>query len=423
MRAASLVLLSWMLWLSLDRSRAPEVRSTDSAGLPRALVAWSTEAVAPVAIHVRLDSTPAPRHRDWLAALGAAGSTVSWSGALPSLGIAVQPVAAPRGGLIVRASAADGATLALSDALGALDTARARDGGARFSLASASGAIVVHSGGSRALAQLPDSARLHRVLVIADAGWESKFVVAALEEDGWKVDAELRVAPGVNVTQGSAGAIDTSRYSAVIALDAAVAPRATELARYVAEGGGLILAGDAASVAALAPLRAGGTGRVEPAPHIGAEAGAVTLRSLAVFPVTGLKSDAVALERRDGVVTMAARRYVAGRVLQIGYADTWRWRMSGGETSVADHRAWWTRAVSSVAYTARDAQHDGLISDDDAANSAPLATLVEALGAPSARPSAAVGPASGTDLRRWLFALLMFCLLAEWASRRLRGSR
>lgn len=428
LRVASLVLLFWMLWLSLDRSRAARLISYGTSDLTRTLQAWSALGVAPGALHVQLDSTPTARDRDWLAALGAAGSEVSWSGTLPALGIEVESVPTPRGGLTVRTAAADGTRLVLSDELGELDTASARGGGARFSIRSANGTIVVRARGSHARARVPDPVRLHRVLVLGAAGWESKFVVTALEEDGWEIDAEMRVAPGASVTQGSVGEVDTSRYSAVIALDAAVAPRASELTRYVAAGGGLILAGSAASVDGLARVRAGGAGPAESAPPTAA-GGAFTVQSLSLFPVTGLKGDAVALERRGGAVAVAARRHGTGRVLQVGYADTWRWRLRGGESSVAEHRAWWSRAVAGVAYAAGTSARAARAGQPaatpdsvaDGMDIAPVAALIDALGAPSARPDGTVAPAPGR-IRPWLFALLSICLLAEWTSRRQRGS-
>ena len=84
-----------------------------------------------------------------------------------------------------------------------------------------------------------DSLALKPVLVLGAAGWESKFTIAALEERGWRVASRVRVAPNVDVTQGPLGAIDTARYSAVIALDSTAASSATAIARYAREGGGV----------------------------------------------------------------------------------------------------------------------------------------------------------------------------------------
>jgi len=144
----------------------------------------------------------------------------------------------------------------------------------------------------------------------------------------------------------------------------------------------------------------------------------VTLQSLSLMPVTGLKSDAVPLDRRGNSVTAAARRYGAGRVAQLGYLDTWRWRMSGGETSVADNRKFWTNAVAGVAYAPA-----GLSAAETDVDNAPVARLIGALGPPSGAVRSSLTETTGAVSLWWLFAILCFALLAEWISRRTRGVR
>lgn len=269
-----------------------------------------------------------------------------------------------------------------------------------------------------ASASEPDSITIKRLLVIGRADWESKFVVAALEEDGWKVDAQIRIAPGVNVTQGANAEIDTARYSAVIALDESAAPYSGAIAGFVSTGGGLVLSGTAASLDAFAGVRAGAPGRVTSGAVLASEPGAIALRSLSLIPVAGLKVDAIVLERRDGAAAVAVRRHVAGRVLQQGYVDTWRWRLSGDDQSLAAHRTWWTRSIASIAYAPRFSERSLAVGD-----AAPGAALVAALGPSSANTSLSPGTTTGTIPFWWLFALLCATLLGEWASRRLRGSR
>ncbi|MEO8192619.1 MAG: hypothetical protein ABI681_02130 [Gemmatimonadales bacterium] len=417
LRTVSLLILAWMLWLSLDRSHAETIVSARSANLARALHDWTSGGTAPDRISAQLDSTPSPLERDWLVALWGAGSPVSWSGDLPAGGVSVQPVRSPRGGLTVLIAAPSGADVRVSDDVGPLDTAKAARGGARFDVPAASGVIQARVGGSTARASVEDSVELRRVLVLGSAGWESKFVIAALEEDGWKVDAELPVAPGVSVRQGSAGPLDTARYSAIVVLDGSATSRAGDIARYVSSGGGLILAASAGGLDAFSPLRAGSTGRVVGGAVLASEPGATSLRSLPLIPIASLRVDAIALDRRDGSIAAAARRHGAGRVLQLGYVDTWRWRMSGGDASFAEHRAWWTRSVASVAYAPRVRTVSKQLDD------APVARLIGALGSPSSRPPASLATAAGLVSLWWLFSLLAFCLLAEWTSRRLRGAR
>lgn len=418
LRALSLVILAWMFWLSLDRSRPESVVKSGAANLAAAVRNWSRAGTAPDRINARLESTPDVRELDWLRALEGSGSDVNWSGELPSAAINAQAVASPRGGWSVNTAAPAKSAIQIADDVGPLDSTVAANGGARFSIPSASGAITAMVGGTRARVQLDDSIQIKRILVLGSAGWETKFVVAALEEDGWKVDSDMRVAPGVNVTQGSLSPIDTARYSAVIALDGVAASRASELARYAASGGGVILAGASGSLDAFSSLRAGGTGRVQSPSAIESEPGSTTLASLSIIPIAGLRGDAVVLERRNGVIAAAARRFGAGRVVQEGYVDTWRWRMGGSDESPAQHRAWWTKMVAGVAYAPHYTRQVVASSDP-----APVASLIEALGPSSTTRGQSLASAAGSISLWLLFAILSISLLAEWASRRLRGSR
>jgi hypothetical protein len=418
LRVVSVAVLAWMFWLSLDRARPETFASARSANLNSALRDWSTAGIAPDRIVAQLDSTPSDIDRDWLRALRSSGSSVTWRGELVPVALSAQAIASPRGGWAVTAAAPTTSKIMVSDEVGPLDTAVAASGGARYAIPSASGTVTARVGGSTASASLDDSVRIKRVLVLGSAGWETKFVVAALEEDGWKVDSDMRIAPGVDVSQGSLSPIDTSRYSAVVALDATAAPRATEISRYVSSGGGLVLAGASGSLDAFSALRAGATSRAVTPSVLESEPGSVDLNALGFIPIAGLRGDAIALERRNGNITAAARRHGAGRVLQEGYLETWRWRMSGGDTSPAEHRAWWTRSVAGVAYAPHSRIATGTKPDN-----APVARLVAAIGpASSARP-ASLSSASGSISLWLLFAILSFSLLGEWASRRLRGSR
>lgn len=416
LRVVSIAILAWMLWLSLDRTPNKQVVSARSGNLSIAVWEWSAAGIPPDRASVQLDSTPGPIDRDWLRALASAGTRVSWKGNLPAAAVAAHAVASPQGGIRVLTAAPTANRVSVEDDLGLIEGANAHAGGAIFDIPSASGSLVAKAGATRATADAPDSVRVGRVLVIGRAGWESKFVTAALEEAGWKVDANMRVAPAVDVTQGSISPIDTSRYSAVVALDGTAASRASDIARYVSSGGGLILAGTAGSVEAFASLRPGSTGAVQTPSALEGEPGAASLRSLALVPIASLRSDAIRLESRDGVTAIAARRHNSGRVLQAGYVETWRWRMGGGDSSPAEHREWWTRAVSSVAYA--PVVREAVVTNDNA----PVARLVAAIGPSSQTTSSLATHARSISL--WLLAAaLAISLLGEWASRRLRGAR
>jgi hypothetical protein len=411
-RGLAFVLLAWLLVRSLLAPVGP-AGSSGVASLGPALRRWSTQ-VTPSAVHVRVDGALSPAQRDWLAALQTTGTRVTWSGAgaLPVAAVA-EPVADPAGATRVRAAAPAGTVVALSDDYGPLDSVRAGAAGAGFVARSAPAAVSVRAGAMTARAATGDSLVLGRLLVLGRAGWESKFVVAALEERGWSVDARLALSPQGDVVQGRVTPIDTARYSAVIALDSSALGSAGALARYVRSGGGLIIAAPVSAAPPLAPLDAGAVRAELPATESFDTTGDPR-RALALTPIA-LREGAMALERRGGGVAVAVRRVERGRVLVVGYADTWRWRMAGGEGAAERHRDWWAGLVASVAHVGRISR-----SQSAAVDEAPLASLVERLG-PAATPAQFAAPARISSA--WLFAALAALLLGEWASRRLRGAR
>lgn len=418
LRGVVIGVLALMLWQSLRQETVSGSEVVRARGIGGELADWSALAKPPGEIHMQLDSVPSPVERAWLGALAGAGSNVTWSGDLPPVMIAAQPVASPTGGTRLFAAAPSGSSVVLSDDVGAIDTVRAQTAGATLALASTVGQLTARVNGSVASAVQRDSLSLHRVLVIGNAGWESKFVVAALEEDGWKVDAFIRVAPGVDVTQGSGAVIDTSRYSAVVALDGGAAPYANRIAEFARRGGGVVLGPQAASLDAMAPLRAGAVGRAASDSRSIQASGSVSLATLPLAPITSLRSDAIPLDRRAGAVAIAVRRIGAGRALQLGYEDTWRWRMSGGDGAVDAHRTWWADLVTSVAHAPRVPRAAIAGPTDEA----PMTGLVAAIG-PGARAGAASilsGPSTGWTA--WLLALVPLGLIGEVASRRLRGA-
>jgi hypothetical protein len=197
-----------------------------------------------------------------------------------------------------------------------------------------------------------------------------------------------------------------------------VSPYANRIVEFARRGGGVVLAPQAASLNAMAPLRAGAVGRAASDARAIQAGGSVSLATLALGSITSLRSDAVPLDRRGGAVATAARRIGAGRALQLGYEDTWRWRMGGSEGAVRDHRAWWTDLVSSVAYAPRVPRTTTAASADEA----PMIGLVGAIGQGTAIGVASNLSGTSTDRTAWLFALLAFGLLGEVASRRLRGA-
>lgn len=411
-----IAVLAILLWQTVQR-RAPAEDTVHTARGTASLADWTTKAKRRGVLHLSLDNTPSPLERDWMRALAAAGSRVTWSGNLPAVMIAAAPVASPAGGTRVRVAAPNESNVVVSDDVGVVDTIRAQNAGASVVLTSESEATSAGVNGSLASTVRHDSVRLGKILVVGNAGWESKFVTAALEEEGWKVDAFIRVAPDVDVTQGSVASIDTSRYSAVVALDVGAAGYAARILEFVRNGGGLVLGPAAAGTDAMSALRAGAATRAPAASATIQASGSVTLATLPLGQIVSLRSDAVPLEKRAANVAIAARRIAAGRVVQFGYEDTWRWRMGGGVNALRDHRLWWSGLVSSVAYAPRITR--GRV--ESQSTEAPLAALVAAAG-----PAFAAAGTSGAtnDAQRWamwLFLLLAVALIAMVASRRLRG--
>jgi len=414
-----IVSLGFMLWQSLREPLGGGPAQIRSHVTGTALASWSRSPVAPGSIHVEIDSVPSRLERDWLEALRASGSDVSWSGNVPAVMIDAQPVASPAGGIRMRIAAPAESRVEIADEAGVIDTIEAAGAGASLTVASTVGRLTGRVAKSAASTFATDSVTVRRVLVIGSAGWESKFVFAALEESGWKVDAFIRVAPGVGVTQGAIVAIDTARYSAVVALDNSVAPYAERLVEFAQSGGGVVLSPAAATIGAIAPLRSGGVGEGSAPAQVANISGSISRGTLVMAPIIQPRSDAIPLERRSESIAVAARRFGAGRVVQSGYEDTWRWRMAGAETSVRDHRQWWTELVSNVAYAPRVALAPLTGDVDDA----PVAELVSALGLPSGQGDVAGGGLSRSHWLAWMFALMAIALIAEVASRRLRGAR
>src|SRR5690606_16571189 len=144
--------------------------------------------------------------------------------------------------------------------------------------------------------------------------------------------------------------LDTSVTGAVVVLDSTAARDSREIARFVRSGGGLVLAGEAARSESFSSLAAGRAGARVRAASI-AFSDSAPRRALGFFPVAAVDG-AVPIETREGAIAVAARRAGAGRVVQVGYDATWRWRLQGGSDSPEAHRAWWSQVVGSAAYRA-----------------------------------------------------------------------
>lgn len=230
------------------------------------------------------------------------------------------------------------------------------------------------------------------------------------------VEVRFVVAPEVTIRQGALGSIDTSRYAAVVALDETAVPSAAAITRFAKEGGGVVLGAPAASRGAFGPLLPARTGRSLEG-RLGGLLTADPRSGLSAVGLIPLGPEAVVIERRASTPIIVAAREALGRVLVLGYADTWRWRMTGGDDAVARHREWWSSLVTSVAHAPRVP-----IAMTSQIDEAPYSALVVGLGS----PALADAPRPGAARDWWmpaLFALFLLSLLAEWTSRRTRGAR
>jgi hypothetical protein len=426
-RVGALAALAALLVLPWTPSTTDRLDASSSAQLAQVLTDATLRPIGSVS--VQLSQAPEASSRAWLRALRGAGTAVQWrvTDPLPATVLSTEPVSGPDGQRRVALSGIPAGGVSIRDALGIVDSASTDSVAARDVVARISGAVAVEVRGATLRTPEVSSVPVRAVLVLGGAGWEGRFTTAALEEAGWTVESEFIVTPrgpagrtpdagrGAAVrTRGASGAIDTARYAAVVALDAAAAPRSQAIARFVQQGGGLILghAAAAGDLRALAPAR-------PDAPFTETLGGLLTTtprRGLGGRALAGLRPDALILERRGAAVTMAARRHELGRVVMLGYDDLWRWRMQGGEMSPEEHRAWWSQLVSSVAY----APFSMATNANSLSDPAPTASLHASLGPPGIFLQGA-----GTRRFPWpviLFTTCILLLMTEWTSRRLRGA-
>lgn len=388
-----------------------------------ALVVWEAVRGESAVARARwnVTGTPTPAVRDSLAALQRAGRAVTWSGEVAPLIAMAEPVREP--GDRWRIAALNDTPLLVRDSLGPLDSL---DAVGALTTDAVRGAVRVVAGDTEARVAPADSVVLGRVAVYGRAGWEPRFAIAALEEAGWLVDARLTLGRDRDVLQGEI-VPRRARHSVVIVFDTASLVREGALfARFVREGGGLVLAGEAtaADVPALRGLVGAQVTRLEP-PETRSFEGHDPTHALPLHVLGTRRADAVLVESREGLPAIVARRVGAGRIVQMGYEDTWRWRMEGEGRAMEAHRTFWSRTVGLAAAAAAASRRplmDGVAVPRDVTldDPAPRAALVHALG-PSSTEADAV-PRGPRALPRWLGLVILSLLLAEWASRRGRGA-
>lgn len=415
-RIALIVALGVALWRSVRASASGSTSIAMSAASPGDALARATTSPRIGAVNVDVDGTLSVQQLAWMVALRRGGVAVRWSGSPPALAVAADRAREPVAPVSMRLVADSGARLVVGDSVGVIDSVRALPA-AMVDAPDVAGSVSARLGTYAATALVPAPVERREVLVLGRASWESRFVLAALGEAGWHVRARLPVAPGVAVTDASLLPLDTARYDAVIALDSTAADLAAAVSRFVAQGGGAVVAGSALDIGALrslVPARAG----ARRAGRILLDGDTVTRADLPLRPLVDLSSDAVALERQAAGITVAVRRAGRGRAAAIGYDESWRWRMQGGAEGPAAHRAWWSRMAGLVAPVREPAAASAT---GGSGNAAPRAALVDALG-PASTASSAASSSGSTHLPLALLLVIVALLLAETASRRFRGA-
>ena len=421
-----------------DAVQRPEQDATRRSGEGSASQASSST------MRLHVTSVPAASVRAVLGAAARAGVTTVWDNATGarSLAVSASRVPSPANATAITyastmAPAPATPSVVLRDAGGVLDSmAVAGSTAARLRLRVArlqspllaqlvrGGEIV-----AQAEAGIPDLLMMRRVRLYAAPGWESKFVVAALEESGWSVDGAYQIAPTATVRFGAPSTLDTSRYAAAIVLDSGLVS-VRGLRAFLAQGGGVVIAGNALrdpTLLALAAARIQDDRAViagallTDQPRLG-----IPAAHLAVAP------EATVLEREARATVVSVMRRDVGRVMLNGYRDTWRWRMEGNDEGAAAHRAWWNGLVSAVAFVSVAPRGSATSTTSPPGASAfwpgdeaPLADLVARLGAPESLPFVRTSPTMrlGWSFPSWLlFAIAAVALVGEWALRRLRGA-
>ena len=440
----ALATAAWMSWRDVRaasatvESRSRRVLTLDHAAVRDSngqaavgAIASALIAVAGDTLDVRLRHVPAGPTRAALAAVtGAARPSAIWVDSTASAGVALSVAAlpGPRGGFDVRAASGGSGRVTLRDAGGVIDsldgTPRAVHG---WRVSGDARAVRLDAGSAQAVVDVRAAVGDKRLFVYGEPGWESKFVVAVLEELGWQVDGTFRISPSGRVAVGKPAPLDTTRYAAILVVDS-TAVDARAITAFVNAGGGVVLSGDALRVPALAALRPATASELR-----GGIAGALLTetprRGLDAWELTPVRGATVLQEDRGDHAhadpAVVARRVGAGRVVATAYRESWRWRMQGTEDGVSEHRQWW-RDVLLASLPTEAAQPFAALLEPWPGEAAPYADLVARAGPPSApRPTPVMRPGSAASTRwpLWLFCLAAAALLVEWSSRRLRGLR
>ena len=325
------------------------------------LAVWPPDATH--VINQTFSHGPSPIERDSLAAVAATGVTVRWRGA-------VQPVAVELDGdaigTSVRAAVATtvGTQVTIGDALGPLDSATVAAGGATFRFDGVGAGMAIRAAGED-LRLAPQRPTARSLAVFAPAGWESRFLLEAIEAAGGRVVARIRVGPRTFVTQGQPLPLDTATHGVAVVLGSLDPETAGQVRRFVRGGGGLVISPGGSGLDDLVPGRFGRLFRPPASLSLPA-----AREDLVTRPIGRVSVSATILETAGAGARTLVQRVGPGRVVQLADEDTWRLALASDAGRTAHERLWLTAiALASPRDVARPATGD---------NPAPRAALVAA---------------------------------------------
>jgi len=362
-----------------------------------ALVIWPPAARVPEVVR-SYTQAPSPVERDSLAALKANGVAVRWRGTIAPVAVEVDgDVVRGTAGLAV--AAPEGARVRVSDPLGVLDSGLAR----ALRVHGALEHLTIDVDGERLAARLPLPGR-KSIVVLGPAGWETRFLLQALEAHGVPTASRIRVGPRDVVSQGVPLPLDTARHSVVVLLGPVEPGVAGQVRGFVRAGSGLVLGAGDWGLGDLAPGRFGRA--VRPLSSISLPA---SRADLVARPIADLRPGTARLD--DGPnVRVAAWVVGAGRVVQLGDEGTWRLAMAS-EGGQAEHARLWLSAIA----TAMPRVPTRPIPTDEVA---PRAETVAAFGESTNETASGLRDIDWTVV---LGAWLLGVLVGEWAVRRVAG--
>jgi len=430
LHATGMVSMALLLWCIMAPAQSGTMTtSVSERGTLNQTVATLMRSAAD-SVRVTLDGAPDARSRSVLRALRGSGRHVEMLATrqLPAVALTAEREWRATGGTRIRVVSSDSALAAIGDAAGTMDSVRTTGSGLVYRSGPVQGSVALHGARFTAavapsIAAAPDTAR---VLVIGGATWESRFLVAALEESGWVLDVALSLSPRTTVTQGIAPQPSSRRHAIVVVLAGASSTAVAALPAFVRAGGGVVIVGEAARNTGLVAIRAGVPAALI-AGEIGAEASDTPRRGLDLTPISALASDAVLLEMREGRAAVAARRVGAGRVLQVGYDNSWLWRMAGNDDAPIAHRRWWNAQIAALVPVRGPLTMQpgsALVDALDTLDAAPVAALARDLGLPTITAStmtAAPGSFRAALDIRWLVAVALVSWTVSLFLRRWSG--